>query len=133
MWSNAGHCVKLGKNADGGQLQGANLECQRHRSACFGMSWGFYTRVVVFFFPYNPPPPPTPTNPPARPITKILISVHFGSVWLRLAPGLFQVRFGFVSGPFGWGRGVGSGRGASVRGKNITILGNEKSAQSFLA
>ena len=86
--------------------------------------------VVIFFFPYNPPPP-TPTNPPlqppppypdkhpARPTPKNLISVHFGSVWLRfgsvwlrLAP--FRVCFGSVFGSVfgcwvgsGWGRGEG--------------------------
>ena len=40
---------------------------------------------------------------------------HFGSV-----SGLFRVRFGSVSG----GVGVGLGRGASVREKNITMLGS---------
>ena len=79
-------------------------------------------KAVTFFFPYNPPPPqPRQT---ARPTPKSLISVHFGSVWLRfgsiwlrLAP--FRLRFGSVSGPFrgvGWGRG-GFGERGFCKGK----------------
>ena len=82
--------------------------------------------LVIFFFPYNPPPP-YPGKPPARPTPKSLISVDFGSVWLRFGSGwlrfgsvsgLFRVRFGVLGGV-----GVGSGRGASVREKNITTFG----------
>ena len=67
-------------------------------------------RIVIFFFPYNPPPTPT-TPPPGRPTPETSISVRFGSVWLRLAPfgpvsGPFRVCFGSVSGCW-----VGSGRG----------------------
>ena len=92
--------------------------------------------LVIFFFPYSPPTPPYPDKPPARPTPKSLISVHFGSVWLRF--GCVRLRFGSVSGLFRaggsvsgpfrvrfgvlYGVGVGSGRGASVREKNITIL-----------
>ena len=50
-----------------------------------------------------------------------MISVHFGSVWLRLAP--FRVCSGSVSGPFrvrfggvGWGRG-GVGERGFCKGK----------------
>ena len=65
-------------------------------------------RLVIFFFPYNPHPPPIPTNPPGRPTREGLISVHFGSVWLRSAPfgsvwlrlAPFRVCSGSVSGPF---------------------------------
>ena len=75
-------------------------------------------------FPLQPPPLPIPTNPPGRPTREGLISVHFGSVWLRSAPfgsvsGLFRIRFGSVSGVLG-GVVVGSVKGASVREKNIT-------------
>ena len=81
--------------------------------------------LVIFFFPYNPPPPPYPDKPPARPTPKSLISVHFGSVWLRfgsvwLRSGPFRVCFGSVSGPFGgvgwWGRG-GVGERGFCKGK----------------
>ena len=68
-----------------------------------------------FLFPLQAQPPPHPDKPPGCPTTKSLIlvhcgsvSVHFGSVWLRLGP--FRVSFGSVSGPFwgvGWGRGEG--------------------------
>ena len=80
-----------------------------------------------FLFALQPPPPsPIPTNPPGRPTPESLISVHFGSVsalfgsvWLRFgsvsAP--FRLRFGVLGGV-----GVGLGRGASVREKNITSL-----------
>ena len=88
-------------------------------------SWEESSRVVIFFFPYNPPPhPPYPDKPPARPTPKSLMSVpfgsvwlRFGSVWLRLAP--FRVCFGSVSGPFrgvGWGRG-GVGERGFCKGK----------------
>ena len=68
--------------------------------------------AVLFFFPHNPPHPPTiPTKavPPSE--------LDFGP---------FRLRFGSVSGPFrlrfgsASGCRVGSGRGASVREKNIT-------------
>ena len=79
--------------------------------ACFG---GLFSD---FPFPLQPPTPHHPDKPPGRPTPESLISVHFGSVW---------VLFGCVSGPF-WvhfgvlgGVGVRSGRGASVREKNIT-------------
>ena len=88
--------------------------------------------IVIFFFPYNPPPPlprqtPRPSHPekldfgPFRLRLALFgsVSAPFGSVWLRfgsvLAP--FRVRFGVLGGV-----GVGSGRGASVREKNITNL-----------
>ena len=90
-------------------------------------------RLVIFFFPYNPPPP-YPDKPPARPTRKSLISVHFGSVWLRFSSvGSVWLHFGSVLGPFRvrfgvlGGVGVGSGRGASVREKNITIPGKPRS------
>ena len=81
-----------------------------------------------FLFPLQPPqpPPPHPDKAPARPTPKSLISVPSGSV--SVCFGFVWLRFGSVSGPFrgvGWGRGgvgVGSGRGASVRETNITIL-----------
>ena len=90
-------------------------------------SWGFLEapKIVIFFFPYNPhPPPPIPTKPPGRPTREGLISVHFGSIWLR--SGLFGsvwLRFGSLSGPFrvrfggvGWGRG-GVGERGYCKGK----------------
>ena len=79
--------------------------------------------------PYNPTPP-IPTNPPRPSHPKEL---DFGPFRLRLAP--FRLRlalFGSVLAPFRvrfrarfrvlGGVGVGSGRGASVREKNITTL-----------
>ena len=57
------------------------------------------------------PPPPSVTPPPLK------------------SPRQVWVRFGSVSGPVLGsvsGRWVGSGRGASVREKNITTLGTEK-------
>ena len=86
----------------------------------------FLSAVVIFFCPYNPTPPPIPDKPPAVPPQRAWfrsisgpfrsVSVHFGSVSVRFGP--FRVCFGSVLGPF---RGVGwSGRGASVREKNIT-------------
>ena len=82
--------------------------------------------VVIFSFPYNPHRL-IPTNPAPVPPQKL----DFGPFWLRFGP--FQVRlapfrvcFGSVSDPFRvrfgvlGGVGVGSGRGASVREKNIT-------------
>ena len=98
--------------------------------------------LVIFLFPYNPPTPPAPTNPPPVPPRKAefcpisapfgSVSAPFGSVWLRLAP--FRVCFGSVSDPFrgvGW-VGVGSGRGASVREKNITNVCNHRHAFKVL-
>ena len=82
---------------------------------------GRWASIVIFFYPYKPPP--HPDKPPARPTPKSLISVHFGSVWLRF--GSFWLCLA-VSGPFRvlfrvlGGVGLGSGRGASVREKNIT-------------
>ena len=83
--------------------------------------------LVIFFFPYTPP---IPTNPPPavppdwawfRSISAPFGSVSgpFGSVWLRFGSvsGPFRVRFGVLGGV-----GVGSGRGASVREKNIPTL-----------
>ena len=68
-----------------------------------------------------------PTNPPpARPHPRGLdfgaFRLRFDPFLDRLAPfgsvsGLFRVRFGVLGGV-----GVGSGRGASVREKNITML-----------
>ena len=87
--------------------------------------------LVIFFFPYNPHSAPSRQTPPAVPWTREdLISVHFGSIWLRSGPfwlrlAPFRVCFGSVSGLFRGvvgGVGVGSGRGASVREKNITIF-----------
>ena len=78
-------------------------------------------------FPLQPPTPPTPTNPPPVPPRKAWfrsisapfgsVSAPFGSIWLRFGSvlGPFRVRFGVLGGV-----GVGSGRGASVREKNIT-------------
>ena len=51
-----------------------------------------------FLFPLQPPHTPYPGKPPAHPTPKSLISVHFGSVWLRL--GSVWLRFGSVLGPF---------------------------------
>ena len=74
--------------------------------------------LVIFFFPYNPPPIPTNQRDWLR-----SISAPFRSV-----SGPFRLRFGCVSGPFRVrfgvlrGVGVGSGRGASVREKNINML-----------
>ena len=75
-------------------------------------------------FLLQPPPLPIPTNPPGRPTREGLISVHFGSVWLRSAPfGSVWLRFGSVPGPFrvcfggvGWGRG-GVGERGFCKGK----------------
>ena len=73
---------------------------------------------------------PTPCHPVKTPLED-LISVHFGSVLVRSGPfGSVWLRFGSVSGPFRvhfgvlGGVGVGSGRRASVREKNITTLIN---------
>ena len=94
---------------------------------CWSSTWASPI-LVTFFFPYSPPPPPTPTTPPRVPPEKLdfgpfrlrfgsvsaLFRVCFGSV-----SGLFRVRFGVLGGV-----GVRSGRGASVREKNITIQFN---------
>ena len=54
-------------------------------------------KLVIFFFPYNPPPPlPRQTPRPSHPE-----KLDFGPFWLRLAP--FRLRlapFGSVSAPF---------------------------------
>ena len=63
-----------------------------------------------FLFPLQPPPPPRQTPFPSHPE-----KLDFGPLRLRLAP--FRVRVGLLGGV-----GVGSGRGASVREKNITNL-----------
>ena len=84
-------------------------------------------RISDFLFPLQPTPPYADKTP-GCPTSESLISVHFGSIsvlfgsiWVRLGP--FRVYFGSVWGPFGVldGVGVGSGRGAAVREKNITI------------
>ena len=62
----------------------------------------------ILSFPLQPHPPPYPDKPPGCPTPESLISVHFGSVWLCLAP--FRVCFGSFSGPLKF-RGVGWGRG----------------------
>ena len=97
-----------------------------HSLSCL-FSKGFRCYTSDSLFPLQPPTPPYPDKPPARPTPKNLISVHFGSVWLRF--GSVWLRFGSVSGPFRvlfgvlGGVGVGSGRGvSSVREKNITML-----------
>ena len=89
-------------------------------------------RLVMFFFPYNPHPPPSrqtprPSHPRELDFGPFRVRFGcFGSVWVRLGP--FWVRFGSVSGLFRvrfgvlGGVGVGSGREASVREKNITSL-----------
>ena len=82
----------------------------------------FGTWVSDFLFPLQPPPPLLRQTPRPVPPRKAWFRLHFGSVWLRLAPfgsvsALFRVRFGSVSGPW-----VGSGKGASVREKTITNL-----------
>ena len=66
-----------------------------------GFKWGCAKACSDFLFPLQPHPP-QPDKPPRCPTPEGLISVHFGSVWLRSGP------FGSVSGPF---RGVGWGRG----------------------
>ena len=81
--------------------------------------------LVIFFFPYNPTPlhpdkPPRPSHP--RELDFGPFRLRFGPFPVRLAPfgsvlGLFRVRFGVLGGV-----GVGSGRGASVREKNITTV-----------
>ena len=76
------------------------------------------TRLVLFFFPYNPHHPPSQQTPrPSHPKKLDFgpFRLHFGPVRVRLAPfgsvsGLFRVRFGSVSGRWvgsGWGRGEG--------------------------
>ena len=86
-----------------------------------------------FLFPLQPPHPLPRQPPPARPTAKSLISVHFSSV---SAPfGSVRPRFGSVSGLFRvrfrvlGGLGVGSGRGASVREKNITMRESQTCTQ----
>ena len=82
-------------------------------------------------FPLRPPPLP---HPDILPRPSHPSGLDFGPFWLRFGPfriclafGSVWLRFGFVSGPFLvrfgvlGGVGVGSGRGASVREKNITI------------
>ena len=64
-------------------------------------------KASPFSLSLTTPPPPLPRQTAARPTAKSLISVHFGSV---------RLRFGSVSGPLG-GVGMGSGRGASAKGK----------------
>ena len=77
-----------------------------------------------FLFPYNPhPPPPHPDNPPLPSHPR---GLDFGPFRLCLAP-FGSVWRGSVSGPF-WGCWVGLVRGASVREKNITKLGDYQRA-----
>ena len=87
------------------------------------------------FFPLQPTHPHT-DEPPARPTPKTLISapfrLRFGPFRVRLAPfSSVWLLFGSVSGPlrvrFGvlGGVGVGSGKGPSVREKNITNLSKQ--------
>ena len=65
-----------------------------------------------FLFPLQTPPPPIRQTPrPSHPR-----GLDFSPFQIRLAP--FRVRFGVLGGV-----AVGSGRGASVREKNITSLG----------
>ena len=91
--------------------------------------WLFLTHsLVIFFFPYSPPSPPHPDKPPSH--SRELdygsisgpfwsISGRFGSVWVRFGSvsGLFRVCCGVLGGV-----GVGSGKRASVREKNITNI-----------
>ena len=112
-------CLMLGRDC----LRGLFSERCPHPSSVRCHNPGPF--LVIFFSPYNPPPPSRQT-PPSCPTREGLISVHFGSVWLHfgsvwLRSGPFRLRFGSVSGPLS-GVGVGSGRGASVREKNITSL-----------
>ena len=96
-------------------------------TASQGRSLGCLASDILF--PLQPPPaPPLPRQTPRPSHPEKL---DFGPFRLRLAPfrlrfgsvsGLSRVRFGSVSGCWG-GVGVGSGRGASVREKNITMLG----------
>ena len=92
--------------------------CRQLNSFSFvqrGRSWGpaendntkvtlGLARLVIFFFPYNPPHPiPRQTPRPSHPE-----KLDFGPFRLCSAP--FGVCFGSVSGPFrgvGWGRGEG--------------------------
>ena len=73
-----------------------------------------------FIFPLQPPPPTgrqTPRRSHPRALDFGPFRLRFGSVWLRFGSvsGSFRVRFGVLGGV-----GVGSGRGAFVREKNIT-------------
>ena len=82
------------------------------------------SNLVILFFPYNPHPSTSRQPPPGRSTREGLISVNFGSVWLRSAPfGSVWLRFGSVPGPFrvrfggvGWGRG-GVGERGFCKGK----------------
>ena len=65
---------------------------------------------MIFFCPYNPHPP-HPDKPEAVPPQR----TDFGPFESVSGP------FGSISGPLG-GVGVGSGRGASVREKNVSRL-----------
>ena len=73
----------------------------------------FSVKTSDFIFPYNPHPRPSRQTPPGSPTPESLISVHFGSVWLRSGPfelrsAPFRVGFGSVSAVLDWGRcGVG--------------------------
>ena len=96
------------------------LACEPCYHVCGQFTQG---SVVIFFFPYNPHPlPPRQTPRPSHPR-----GLDFGPFLLRLAPfRLSLAPFGSVSAPFRvrfgvlGGVGAGSGRGASVREKNIT-------------
>ena len=75
----------------------------------------------LFSLTAHPPPPSRQTPRPSHPRELDFgpFRLRFGSVWLRFGSvsGPFRVRFGVLGGV-----GVGSGRGASVREKNITSL-----------
>ena len=101
---------------------------QWHFSCCFSQHLGILgapntakqgktqNDKSALFYPFTPPPsPPIPTNPTRPSHPESLISVHFGSVSVRFGSvsGLFRVHLGGV--------GVGSGRGASVREKRISL------------
>ena len=100
--------------------------------------WLFWAQGSDFLFPLQPPQPPYPDKPPRpspprkawfRSISApfgLRFGPPFGSVWLRFGS-VFRVRFRVLSGCWagvGGGVWVGSGRGASVRQKNITSPGS---------
>ena len=87
--------------------------------------------ISDFFSLTTPSPRPPPRQTPPRPshprgldfgpfqLRLAPFRLRFSSVWLRFGSvsGLFRVHFGVLGGV-----GAGSGRGASVREKNITTF-----------
>ena len=85
-----------------------------------------------FLFPCNPTPPPFRQTPPGCPTREGSISVHFGSVRVRLAP--FRGCPGSVSGCLvgsGWGLGEGRQQGKRIPPPYPLYLGSRQGTKEI--